>query len=149
MKKPTIAPPGRAPSDSSKVEGIALRRKRNSPVPKLRPIATSRRPAALKHGPIDGAQAAPEAERHGEVKAGRYEVELEGSEGVSGQGEAAESLAAARQRARRARRVPGSGVEKFPRYLRWIASGFLQGKAFVGATVEENIRLTLLGPTDV
>jgi hypothetical protein len=40
-------------------------------------------------------------------------------------------------------------VEKFPRYLRWIASGFLQGKAFVGATVEENIRLTLLGPTDV
>jgi hypothetical protein len=32
---------------------------------------------------------------------------------------------------------------------RWIASGFLQGKAFVGATVEENIRLTLLGPTDV
>jgi len=28
-------------------------------------------------------------------------------------------------------------------------AAFLQGRAFVGATVEENIRLTLLGPTDV
>src|SRR5260370_41945081 len=81
IKRPTIAPPARAPSDSSKVEGMALRRKRNSVVPKLRPIAISRRPAALEHGPIDGAQARSEAERHRQVKAGRYEVELEGSEG--------------------------------------------------------------------
>ena len=47
---------------------------------------------------------------------------------VSGQGEAAERLAAVRQRARRARCVPGSGVEKFPGTYDGLHPVFSRGK---------------------
>ena len=50
---------------------------------------------------------------------------------VSGKGDAAESLAAVRQRARRARCVPGSSVEKFPGTYDGLHPIFSRGKHFV------------------
>ena len=51
MNSPTMPPPISAPSDSNKVQGMALRRKSSSPVPKLRAIVKHPRPVFPRQRP--------------------------------------------------------------------------------------------------